>query len=480
MSGKRRFAQVGHGGRGTMYTKAVTQDYSERCELVGVCDSNEGRLRQAAEWVRDNAGGEVQAYAAQDFDRMIAEQKPDCVIVTTKDCHHHEYICRAMELGCDAITEKPMTTHADKCQQIIDTQKRTGKRCRVTFNYRYSPPRTQVKDLLMSGVIGNVLSVDFQWYLNVHHGADYFRRWHRNKANSGGLMVHKATHHFDLVNWWLSSVPETVFARGHRRFYTPETAERYGLAQRAERCLDCPEAHRCAFQLDLRSKEGLRTRYLENEQYDGYFRDRCVFSPQIDIEDSMNVVVNYQSGAIMSYSLNAFLPWEGYKICVNGTKGQLEHVCQESTYINGDGTVPGELLATGTTTHIYPHWKPPYAVDIWAGTGGHGGGDSPLLADLFDPEAPADKYMRAADQRAGAYSILTGVAANRSMETNALVRVDDLVQNIGLPDYPAMPTPDEPLPMQKPDAQLIGVHAALQKKAEQDAEPTAAPAPAAQ
>jgi predicted dehydrogenase len=77
---------------------------------------------------------------------------------------------------------------------------RTGRNCRVTFNYRYSPPRTQVKDLLMAGTIGDVLSVDFHWMLNTLHGADYFRRWHSRKEFSNGLMCHKATHHFDLVN----------------------------------------------------------------------------------------------------------------------------------------------------------------------------------------------------------------------------------------------------------------------------------------
>ncbi len=113
------------------------------------------------------------------------ETKPDAVIITTKDCHHDEYACRAMELGCDVITEKPMTTEAEKCQRIVDTQKKTGRKCTVTFNYRYSPPRTQVKDVLMSGVIGEVLSVDFTWLLDTRHGADYFRRWHRNKVELG-------------------------------------------------------------------------------------------------------------------------------------------------------------------------------------------------------------------------------------------------------------------------------------------------------
>jgi len=188
MSKKKRYAQVGLGSRSWMYTKAIVETYSEHCELVGLCDINPGRLQQRVDWARER-DVPVKAYSSDDYDRMIAECRPDCVIVTTVDRYHDEYICRAMGLGCDVITEKPMTTDETKCQRIIDTQRETGRSCRVTFNYRYSPPRTQVKDLLMSGVIGDVLSVDFHWMLDTQHGADYFRRWHRNKVNSGGLLV---------------------------------------------------------------------------------------------------------------------------------------------------------------------------------------------------------------------------------------------------------------------------------------------------
>ena len=214
------------------------------------------------------------------------------------------------------MTEKPMTTDEKKCRAILDTQRKTGRKCRVTFNYRYSPPRTQVKDLLMSGVIGDVLSVDFHWMLDTHHGADYFRRWHSNKVNSGGLMVHKATHHFDLVNWWLSAVPVSVMAMGKREFYTPAMAKRLGLQSHHERCLTCPEKAKCAFYLDLAANKELKELFLDNEQYDGYFRDRCVFRPDIDIEDTMNVQVRYNTGVTMAYSLNAFNAWEGYIICL--------------------------------------------------------------------------------------------------------------------------------------------------------------------
>jgi predicted dehydrogenase len=414
---KKRYALVGVSGRSGMYREAVLKTYAAHSEMVGFCDLNLGRLRLAQARARKMAGVEVPIYEARDFDWMVKETKPDVVIVTTKDSVHSDYIIRAMELGCDVMTEKPMTTDEKKCRAILKTQRQTGRNCRVTYNYRYSPPRTQVKDLLMSGVIGDVLSVDFHWMLDTLHGADYFRRWHSNKVNSGGLMVHKATHHFDLVNWWLSAVPVSVMATGKREFYTPAMAKRLGLQSHHERCLTCPEKAKCTFFLDLAGDSELKEMFLDNEKYDGYFRDRCVFRPDIDIEDTMNVQVRYNTGVTLAYSLNAFNAWEGYLISFNGTKGRLEHKAEEVVYINGDGSVPGAIKSDGTYLRIYPLRAPAYEVKVWTGEGGHGGGDNVMLAELFLREKTADKYQRASDQRGGAYSVLTGVAANHSFLT---------------------------------------------------------------
>ena len=446
MRTKKRYAIVGVGDRSFMYLKALVEQFSDTCELVALCDNNAGRLGMRAAWAREN-GIAVSTYRDDQFDQMVAETKPDVVIVTTRDCAHDAYICQAMELGCDVMTEKPMTTDEHKCQRILDTQQQTGRNCTVTFNYRYAPPRTQIKDLLMSGIIGNVVSIDFHWLLDTRHGADYFRRWHRHKGNSGGLMVHKATHHFDLVNWWLSTVPETVYAVGARNFYRPETAARYGLTNCGERCLACPEAQHCSFYLDLRAYPRLKETYLDHEQYDGYVRDRCVFGADIDIEDTIHVTVKYRSGATMSYSLHAFMPWEGYMVTFNGSKGRLEHICQETVYVSGDGSVPGQLVPEGTTTRIYPLFGSGYEVKIWQAEGGHGGGDPILLDDLFNPNPATDKYLRAADYRAGAWSILTGIAANHAMERGQPVRIADLVHGLAEPDYPSMPSPTEPIPL---------------------------------
>ncbi len=427
---KQRYAIVGAGGRHEMYRDAILGPYAAEATLTGLCDNNRGRLALSAGIVREKTGLDLPVYASDAFDAMITETRPDWVIVTTKDSLHDAYICRAMELGPHVITEKPMTIDADRCRRILKTQRRTGRQLRVTFNYRYSPPRTQVKDLLMNGVIGDVLSVDFHWMLDIRHGADYFRRWHRNKENSGGLLVHKATHHFDLVNWWLDSTPKTVYATGRRAFYRSETALRYGLTGRSERCHDCSEAKRCRFHLSLAKNPHLRALYLEQEQHDGYYRDRCVFSEAMDIEDSMALAVTYANGARMSYSLNAFMPWEGYVIVFNGTQGRLEHKCEESVYINADGSVPGALKAEGTWIRVYPHFEPAYETPVWEALGGHGGGDELLLQDIFRPESAHDPYGRRAGEREGAWSILTGIAANCSIQQGVPIHTMELVPEL--------------------------------------------------
>jgi predicted dehydrogenase len=444
---RRRYAIVGVGSRHSMYRGAIENTYKDSAELVAICDTNPGRMELSRE--RSRAGGATPpaAYLAKDFDRMVAETKPDIIIVTTMDSTHSTYIVRGMELGCDVITEKPMTTTAAQAQAILDAKKRTGRNCRVTFNYRYSPPRTQVKDILMSGEIGEVLSVDFHWLLNTQHGADYFRRWHAKKINSGGLMVHKATHHFDLVNWWLGSNPAEVFATGKREYYTPSMARRMGLSGPHERCLTCPEKDKCSFHMDLERSRGLKALYLDQEHHDGYFRDRCVFREDIDIEDQMNVLVRYENGVNMTYSLNAFNAWEGYTIAFNGTKGRLEHTIVEQIYVSGTDTVQGGIERDGVTTRLIPLRGAARDIEPWTGTGGHGGGDRVMLDDVFLDNPPADKYLRNADERAGAYSILVGVAANRCFETGRSVKIGDLISGLSSPAYAAMPPRTDPLPM---------------------------------
>jgi len=429
---RKRYAVVGAGGRAGMFVEAITRTYRDACELTALCDLSPTRMNWHNQQIRKAGAAPVPTYLAGQFDAMIRDTRPDMVIVATVDATHHAYINRAMELGCDVITEKPMTTDADKARSIFDTIERTGRKLRVTFNYRYAPAFTKLRELVMRGAIGHPLSVDFSWLLDTYHGADYFRRWHREKQNSGGLLVHKATHHFDLVNWWIDSYPDQVFAFGDLLFYGKQNAEARGEAYSYTRYTGVPEAQDDPFALFLDQDAALRGLYLDAEPDSGYVRDRNVFGEPITIEDTMAVTARYRSGVILSYCLIAYSPWEGLTVALTGTKGRVElKVVEQVNLVSGQGEARTPQASTGpfkrAALRVFPMFGDGYDVEI-AGSadGDHGGADPVMLEQLFSPNPPPDPFNRAASHVDGAASILVGIAANRAMETNQPVRVADL------------------------------------------------------
>lgn len=432
---RRRCAVVGLGARAQLFTRALSGPYADRVELVGFCDVNAHRMAVHSQWI----GADVPAYAAEDFEEMLHRERVDLVVVCSVDRTHDHYIVRALEAGCDVVTEKPMTTDAPRARRILDAQRRTGREVRVAFNYRYNPLHAAVKETLSSGAIGEIGSVHFEWLLDLRHGADYFRRWHRDKANSGGLMVHKASHHFDLVNWWLDTTPETVYALGGLFFYGDEAGRRRNLARDYARAHGSPAAEGDPFAVHLADSPVLSALYLDAEAEDGYHRDQNVFGPGVTIEDDMAVLVSYASGASLTYHLNAYAPWEGYRIAFNGSQGRLELLVEESTWIRPrartdgasavmHGTAVGDE-AGRTQLLLRRFWEQPTEVKVTAGEGGHGGGDVRMLEDLFGgpPASGSDPLGRAADATDGARSLVTALAANQSFETSLPVKARDLL-----------------------------------------------------
>ena len=432
-----RYALVGCGHRSKTFLDAIAGKYAASASVVGVCDSNPGRAELARARVA-NRFPDAPAYHSDDFDRMLRERRPDCVLVTVPDFLHEQYICQSLESGCDVIVEKPMAIDGASCARIAAVESKTGKHVTVTMNYRFSPVRTLLKEVLMSGIVGAIESVQFEWRLDTHHGADYYRRWHRRMQNGGSLFVHKASHHFDLVNWWLGALPTSVHAKGSRQFYRPETADAMGLTRRGERCTGCPEIERCNFRLDLRTKDYLRTLYSDQERYDGYFRDRCVWSGEIDIPDTMNALVDYEGGTRLNYSLISYSPAEGYRIEFEGTRGRVVHTNVERPYINPDGSLPPEVDEANDIV-VQPLFHKPLRLVVPTGKGLHSGGDEVMLKRLFADAGAIDPYRQFADSRAGAYSIAVGAAANRSIATGSSVAIADVLGHFARPEYPVAP-----------------------------------------
>jgi predicted dehydrogenase len=386
-----------------MFAKPLVRQLSENAKLCGIYDINPHRARLMGE----QCGGGIPVF--DDFDEMIRVSKPDDVIVTTIDRYHHEYIIRSLEAGCNAISEKPMTIDAEKCQAVLDAERKSGRKVTVTFNCRFMPYVVKVKELLASGVIGDIRSVHLEWQIAYSHGADYFRRWHRKMENSGGLLVHKATHHFDMVNWWVDDEPEKLYAFGDLKFFGPRRE------QRGERCQTCAYTATCPFYYDVKANDFTRQYYYEAEGHDGYFRDQCVFGDDIDIYDTMSVNVKYRRGALLSYSLTAYNAQEGWRAHFVGSEGRLE---AESFH-------PDMQERPYNDIRIYNRAGELQTIQVPKATGGHGGGDERLRKMIF-VGGQDDPLGQQADSWAGAMSLLIGAGANRSIATGQPVVIADL------------------------------------------------------
>ena len=428
MTTSKRCAIVGLGLRSKMYATAILGDRSSNAELVGLCDINSTRMRAYNElFAREFGTSPVPAYHPNDFLQMMRERDVEVVIVTSVDRTHHRYIVEALRAGCDVVTEKPLTIDAPRCQAIVDAVKETGRQVRVCFNYRYAARNTRVKELLDQRVVGDVLSVHFEWLLDTTHGADYFRRWHRDKRNSGGLMIHKASHHFDLVNWWLGARPEAVFGFGRLAFYGRDNAEARGVARFYDRGTGNEAAREDPFALDLQSDPRLKALYLDAEHEDGYLRDQSVFSDGISIEDDMAAVVRYSTGATLTYHLTAYSPWEGYRVGFNGTEGRLELEAIERSHVDPSPEAGIDAVASERIT-VQRLWQRAEIVPFEAEDGSHAGADARLLEDLFGTGRGTDALGRASTHLDGVFAILPGIGANISFASGLPVDLTRLVQ----------------------------------------------------
>lgn len=401
------YVLVGTGSRGTSaYLVPISKYFCEFAKIVGVYDISKKRAHAAVKMC------DYSIPVFDGFDEMIEKTKPDYVIVTVPDCDHDEYIVRGLSLGCNVISEKPLSTTPEKFKRICDAEKKSGKSVTTTFNCRYMNHFEKIKEIISKGEIGEIFSVHYEWLLDRDHGASYFRRWHRERKNSGSLLIHKSTHHFDLLNWFLCDEPDEVSAFGSRFVYGKK--ENMG----SERCLDCPKKDTCEFFYDVTKDPSDKALYYDCEDDGGYIRDKCLFSDEIDIEDTVSLNIKYKKGAVVSYSLTAHSPYEGAKIVFNGSLGRMEFCAIHGGGMYG-GSASNELI-------IYKNSGEVKKFTIPTEDGAHGGADTKMLEFIIKGR-PSDPLCQSADTRDGILAASIGMAANVSMKENRRVGISELM-----------------------------------------------------
>lgn len=431
----KRYAVAGISNRAIgMFIKPLVNEFSNVGQLVALLDKDALRFKVLKDAEPKTAN--IPTYLEDEFDKMIAETKPDVIIVVTTDVAHAKYIIAGLENDLDVVTEKPMTINVEQAKAVLAAEKKSKGKVTVTFNYRYPAIHQKVKEIVLSGRLGRITHVDLNWYLDTYHGASYFKRWNRIRDISGGLSIHKASHHFDLLNWWIGDDPDEVFAFGALNYYganAPMNPEKVD----GRHCSTCPVREKNPYEMRWKPRHNPKTaapkddhlgsvRSKQIHEYTGYSPDACIFDSEIKIEDTYVASILYKHGTMVSYSSNWSLPFEGYRLAINGTFGRLE--TQE---FHSPARVPFVIPEQQTIDFFPLFGGSKETISVLHGEGGHGGGDPLIQEDIFIGPEPDRKYELVAGARAGALSVAVGEAVWRSAEAGGKkIKIADLLGEV--------------------------------------------------
>ena len=424
----RRYAVCGVSTRAiNMWIKYLVREFKQSGEIVALLDIDPLRFKVCRDFVPE-LSAEIPGYLPHEFDKMIAETRPNALIVAGVDFTHVDYILQGLSKNLDIITEKPMCTNYEDCEKILAAQKNSRSKVICTFNYRYKPAHRLIREMIIEGKIGKVTTIDLSWYIDTKHGSSYFNRWNRMREKSGSLSIHKSSHHFDLVNWWIDDVPAAVHAFGNRYYYGKDGALNPDRTSDKRTCPDCKHKMDCKYY----SRWATRNSTVEivddhlsgfdnknGKMFTDYSPEMCIFDSEIDIYDAYVANVRYHKGAILNYSANFSTPYEGYRLAINGTAGRIE----TEEWMAARPAYPYEAEKIHQYVDFYPLFGSRHRITLPDAAGGHGGGDPLLREDIYLGPDPRCNYKILADATDASRAIAIGDAIWHSIKENKVIEL---------------------------------------------------------
>lgn len=403
--------------------KVAQESYDDVAVLTAVVDSDRERTEAFRQWLRDHDLPEVATFT--DLDDLLAHDLADAVIIASPDHLHAEHARAVLAADRDVIVEKPMVTTGTDAQALMAAETASRGQVTVTHNSRYSPRHGQLKELIRAGTIGRVVQVQLEHHVDTAHGASYFVRWNRERERSGGLTLHKSTHHIDLLNWLIDDDPVRVAASGGTFFYGPDSphrprnAEGLPLTGAALRAVD-PYWHQILDKGQIRvAGQDQERRSLLDLPYRLEYpagRELSVYDEAIDSLDTVTAVLSYRRGAAAAYTVNFSSPWEGARLVINGTHGQLEVLSGKDWQ--------GRVLPRAGVIAVRPLFSSAHEIPVRVAQGDHAGADPRMRHDIFrGPSEESISLGMTATTRDGALAVCAGEALRRSVETGRTVTI---------------------------------------------------------
>jgi len=380
-----RIGVIGTGGRLTGVCREIlgNPQFKDEFEIAALCDTEPASIDRFKRTVPEGAPAPVYA----DYREMLKGAAIDLVLIGTPNYLHAEQAVAAMKAGRHVFCEKPLATTLEDLQALYDTYKQTDCRFMTGFTLRYAPLFRKFKDILESGALGEIISVESNETLDFCHGANLLvHPWRRYKRFSGGHLCEKCSHDIDLLNFAAGSLPRRVASFGGRKFFVPENVHR--IDELGE------------------SKEGRKA-------YRGTVFGVNAFESDADVVDNQVVIIEYENDAHAVHHTNRNAGIPERRMHVNGALAGLRLDFHTSVI---------EWARIGFDEAIQ-------RIDVKA-EGGHGGGDAGIAGQFYEtfgkgvaPEAGCHE---------GVVATATCVAAEESREAARVTDMRPIWERLGV------------------------------------------------
>ncbi len=366
-----RIGIIGASGRGRM-ARHWHNENRKRSKVVAAMDISEESLDEFKANINSNA------YVTKDLDDLLSRKDVDAVAIFSPDFCHEEQVVAAFEAGKDVFCEKPMAITTQGCDRMLRAWKASGKKFMIGHNMRYMPFVRTMKEIIDSGVIGEVKTVWCRHFIN--YGARwYFHDWHANRKNTTSLLLQKGAHDIDVIHWLAGGYSKSVTGFGGLDYYG-------GDKDNSLRCPECPERTECVeVQLDIEPAR----------------RHMCVFRKEVDVEDNNMILMNLDNGVRVSYLQCHFSPDAGRNYTFIGTEGRLENHNEEKCIKVLTRRSDSWREYTDRTYNIKPT------------VGSHGGADPLIAEDFLDLIINGQSHI--ASPFAARMAVATGCAGAESI-----------------------------------------------------------------
>ncbi len=309
-------AVVGAGRRAAQYFRYVPDELRPLVRLVAIADPNESNREAFQRLFAD--GHRTRQYS--DADDLLANEHPDAVIIASPNSYHARHTQLALEAGAHVLLEKPVATSVTECREVWQAARAAGREASIMVGFvlRYTAFYSRIQEIVASGELGSILAIDADENLGTGLTGLFHKSWRRRDDLSGGFLLEKCCHDFDILNWLVGSAPDRAYAIGKRTHFVP------GNTDDRQSRFD-PEVIR---QIDVAD--------FGDPEINAAFPVRMEGSPYdfpSDAPDHAAVILDFASGALGTFVACMGQPRTTRRIRIFGTSGELEGNIDDSRIV---------------------------------------------------------------------------------------------------------------------------------------------------